>query len=302
MAQGWTIDQSFGLLAGLEAGELYLDYQPIFDLDTLECVGVEALIRWRHPQRGTVYPDQFLPHAQQRGLADRLTKVVICEALAQHRAWREAGHIVPVSINIGPDGFIGRASFDVIERALDEYGVEPHQLTVEVTEGEADDVNSAIGARLIELSRLGVRVSLDDFGTGHASLARLQRWHFDEVKIDRTFVERVTHDPTDREIVAFSAGLAGALGMEVVAEGVPDDDAIRLLRQLGVDRAQGFYLARPGPPEALDTGRLQRRHAALNVTVSGATNLAADFATAAHSHPAGPQSERQSGRLDPNHV
>ena len=258
MAQTWSTDESFGLLAGLDAGELFLDYQPLFDLQTNECVGVEALIRWRHPQRGIVGPLEFLPYASHRGLADRITEVVICDALAQHRSWRRDGHVVPVSINIGPDGFVGRSSFDLIEAALEQYDVAPHLLTVEVTEDEADLMNSAISSRLVELSRLGVRVSLDDFGTGHASLSRLKTWHFDEVKIDRTFIHRITLDPTDREIVAFSAGLGQALGMVVVAEGVPDDASVTLLRELGVDWGQGYHLARPGPPEALDTRRLRR--------------------------------------------
>lgn len=258
MGQVWSTDESFGLLAGLDDGQLFLDYQPIFELASRQCVGVEALIRWRHPERGVVGPNEFLPYASHRGLADRITELVINDALAQHRRWRDDGHVVPVSINIGPDGFVGRASFDVIETALERYDVAPHLLTVEVTEGEADHLSSAISSRLVELSRLGVRVSLDDFGTGHASLSRLKCWHFDEVKIDRSFVHRICDDPTDREIVAFSAGLAQALGMVVVAEGVPDDKALALLHELGVDWGQGFHLARPGPPEALDTSRLRR--------------------------------------------
>ena len=258
MTQTWSTDESYGLLAGLDAGQLFLDYQPLFDLTTDECVGVEALIRWRHPSRGVIGPLEFLPYASAWGLADRITEVVICDALAQHRAWRRDGHVVPVSINIGPEGFVGPASFDVIEAALEQFDVAPHLLTVEVTEEEADLMNAAISSRLIELSRLGVRVSLDDFGTGHASLSRLKTWHFDEVKIDRSFVHRVTEDATDREIVAFSAGLAHALGMVVVAEGVPDDAAAALLRELGVHRGQGFHLGRPGPPGNLDTRRLGR--------------------------------------------
>lgn len=251
-----STDHSFALLAGLDAGELFLEYQPLFSLRTRRCLGVEALIRWNHPQRGVILPGEFLHLTRHRGLADRLTGLVICEALAQHRAWRHDGFVVPMSINIGPEGFVGPASVDVIHAALERYDVAPHLLTVEVTEGEADLMNPEISSRLIGLSRLGVRLSLDDFGTGHASLSRLKQWHFDEVKIDRSFVSNICRDPTDREIVTFSAGLAHALGMTVVAEGIRDERAVALLLSVGVEHGQGFFLGRPARPEALDLSTL----------------------------------------------
>ena len=259
MAFPTSTGQSFALLDAMQAGQLALEYQPIFDLVERRCVGVEALVRWDHPTRGRILPGEFLHLTSHRGIADRLTGVVICKALAQHRAWKDEGHVVPVSINIGPDGFVGPESVDLIEAALAQYGVDPQLLTVEVTEEEADLLSDDITARLVGLSSLGVRLSLDDFGTGHASLSRLKRWHFDEVKIDRSFIANVCGDPTDREIVIFSVSLAHALHMAVVAEGVSDERAVALLATVGVDSGQGFYLGRPARPEGLDLSALGLR-------------------------------------------
>ena len=259
MAIATSTDQSFALLDAMDAGQLALEYQPIFDLAERRCIGVEALVRWDHPERGRILPGEFLHLTRHRSIADRLTGVVICKALAQHRDWRNEGHVVPVSINIGPDGFVGPESVDLIEVALTQYGVDPQLLTVEVTEEEADLLSDEITSRLVGLSHLGVRLSLDDFGTGHASLSRLKRWHFDEVKIDRSFVANVCHDPTDREIVIFSVSLAHALDMAVVAEGVSDEWAVALLATAGVDCGQGFHLGRPAPPDQLDLSALGLR-------------------------------------------
>lgn len=238
------------LLEAIDLGQLRLEYQPIYELRELRPVGVEALVRWQHPERGRLRPAAFLPEDLTGGIAGALTLFVLDEAIRQAATWRRAGLDIGMSVNVAPtrlaDDSVVEQICDVLER--DQFPA--HRLTVELTE-QPGFSGPMLRPALTELSRLGVRLSLDDFGLGDASLGRLQQLHFDEIKIDRSFVRDVAIEPTDRKIVAFTSDLAHSLGMQVVAEGVESDACLGVLGDLGVDHAQGYALGRPSPPELL---------------------------------------------------
>ena len=235
------------ILIAIDEDQLVLHYQGIFDARSLRLQGAEALVRWRHPEAGLVLPARFLPHDMSGGLGWALTNFVLETAVRQCAQWRRRGREVEVSVNIAP----GRLCDDVlpsqIAGLLERHDVPPHLLTVEITEHRCRTDPGAIKRALAALRRLGVRLSLDDFGIGDSSLERLRQLHFDEIKIDRTFVSSCATDPTDRHIVASVTSLAHDLGSRVVAEGVEDEASLEVLIGLGVDRVQGFLLHRPGP-------------------------------------------------------
>ena len=235
------------ILMAIDEDQLVLHYQGIFDAQSLRLRGAEALVRWRHPEVGLVLPARFLPEDMSGGLGWALTNFVVEAAVRQCAQGRRRGLEVEVSVNIAP----GRLSDDVlpsqISELLDRYDVPPHLLTVEITEHRCRIDPEGIRRALLALRRLGVRLSLDDFGIGDSSLERLRQLHFDEIKIDRTFVSACATEATDRHIVAAMTSLAHRLGSSVVAEGVEDERSLEVLVGLGVDRVQGFLLHRPGP-------------------------------------------------------
>ena len=236
------------LLHGVEQRELFVDYQAVFDVGTGAVRGAEALIRWHHPQKGVLPPAEFLAMAMRGGLGGLITDVVLEEAVAQCAEWRILGYDVPVSVNVSAAAFAGSDLPGTIEKVLARYDVPPDRLTVEVTEHACEFANHALRDTFTALARMGVRLSLDDFGMGDSSLSRLQQLHFDEVKIDRSFIAHVCSEPTDRNIVMFTTRLAHSLGMKVVAEGVEDTDVLAAVSELGPDLAQGFHLHRPSSP------------------------------------------------------
>jgi EAL domain-containing protein (putative c-di-GMP-specific phosphodiesterase class I) len=225
------------LLQGIEQRELFLDYQAVFDIGTGAVRGAEALIRWDHPTRGILPPAEFLAMAMRGGLGGLITELVLEEAVAQCAEWRVRGHDIPVAVNVSAAAFVGNDLPTTVGSVLTKYGVPPHHVTVEITEHACAYENTELRATFTELARMGVRLSLDDFGMGESSLSRLQQLHFDEVKIDRSFVAHVCNEPTDRNIVAFTTRLAHSLGMTVVAEGVEPAD---VLADPTVDRPSGF--------------------------------------------------------------
>jgi EAL domain-containing protein (putative c-di-GMP-specific phosphodiesterase class I) len=235
------------ILIAIDEDQLVLHYQGIFDAESIDLLGVEALVRWRHPEAGLILPARFLPHDMSGGVGWALTNFVVEAAVRQCAQWLRRGREVEVSVNIAPgrlsDEFLPAQICELLER----YEVPPRLLTVEITEDRCRIDPSGIKRALLALRQLGVRLSLDDFGIGDSSLERLRQLRFDEIKIDRTFVGSCATDPTDRHIVASMTSLAHDLGTRVVAEGVEDERSLEVLADLGVDRVQGFLLHRPGP-------------------------------------------------------
>ena len=237
-----------------EAMELFLLYQPILSLKNRSLVGVEALVRWHHPQRGLVAPDEFIPFAEQHGLIERIDSFVLNEACRQLAEWRTRANwprTFTMAVNVSgaelsDPGFTGQVA-DVIGR----QAVPAARLCLEMTEtafvGEWGDLQETLAA----LSKLGVRLALDDFGTGYSSLAHLQRLRVDILKIDRSFVAQIGRSPRDREIVAAVTAMSHALGMVVVGEGIETSHQLETLAGMDCDQGQGFLFAPPLVAEAV---------------------------------------------------
>ena len=235
------------LRRAIAGDELLLHYQPIVHLATREMRGVEALIRWQHPKRGMVPPMEFIPLAERAGLTKPLTVWVLREALEQLRRWRDQGLELSVAVNLSTrtlhDPELPQLVHDLIERA----GIPPALVAFEITETDVmADAETAMRG-LQALRELGVKIAIDDFGTGYSSLAYLHRLAVHSVKIDRSFVSRITTDENSASIVRATADLGHALGLDVVAEGVEDELAWARVRSLSCDFAQGYHIGRPMP-------------------------------------------------------
>ena len=235
---------------GVERGELELHYQPKVALRDGTVVGVEALVRWQHPDRGLVPPDEFIPLAERTGLVHQITAHVLREGLGQARTWWDHGLHVPVAVNVAharpPRTDLAR----LVVAELDRHGLPPSALVLEVTESVLVlDAGRAV-ATLRKLPGASASASsLDDFGTGYSSLLLLEQLPVDEVKIDRSFVRRLDEEDGDPAIVRSIVDFAHGLGLSVVAEGVETSHAWRLLREFGCDVAQGYRISRPMPAE-----------------------------------------------------
>ncbi|HEV8535582.1 MAG TPA: EAL domain-containing protein [Candidatus Limnocylindria bacterium] len=239
------------LREAIEQKQLVLHYQPIVDLDRRPRV-FEALVRWRHPQRGMVQPSEFIPLAERAGLMKPLTRWVMGEALRQCREWRDHGRPISVAVNLSMRTLHDAELPQIVRDLLRVTGCEPSALDLEITESDVmADPKGAIEI-LARLRALGVRVSIDDFGTGYSSLAYLNRLEVDEVKIDRSFVGTMVVDGSSAAIVRATIELGHGLGLEVVAEGVEDQETCDALRDLGCDRAQGYFFGRPMPAAEVD--------------------------------------------------
>ncbi|MDA8435913.1 MAG: EAL domain-containing protein [Actinomycetales bacterium] len=235
------------LREALDLGHLALHYQPKVALDDGTVVGVEALVRWEHPVRGLVPPDEFVPLAERTGLVHRLTAFVLREALDQVSEWWAIGVQVPVAVNVSMRDLQETDLAGLVAAELDAHGLPPSALVLEVTESVlAQDPGRAV-ATLRELADLGVSSSLDDFGTGYSSLLLLERLPVAEIKVDRSFVRRLDEADGDPAMVRSIVGFAHGLGLSVVAEGVESSSAWKLLREMGCDVAQGYRVARPMP-------------------------------------------------------
>ncbi|HEY3612830.1 MAG TPA: EAL domain-containing protein [Gaiellales bacterium] len=245
-----------GLLAELrraiERDELVLHYQPKVSVDGGDVIGVEALVRWQHPTRGLLAPAEFVPLAERTGTVAELTRWVVATALRQARAWIVAGRPLPIAVNLAAANIVDVTLPDAIAALLAEHRVPGGLLECEISEHTvmADPLRAM--EVLGRLRDMGLRLSLDDFGTGHSSLAYLKRLPLDEVKIDRSFVAGMTEDENDAVIVRSTIDLARNLGLDVVAEGVEDAETLHGLGELHCDVAQGFHLSRPLPADELD--------------------------------------------------
>ncbi len=244
--KGYCVER---LAQAIQTGELVNHYQPKVSVSSGEVVGMETLVRWRHPEDGMVYPDQFIGMAEAHGLIDALTHVVLAQALRDSAAWAREGLQLKVAVNVSMDNLNALEFPDKITAAAAAAEVKPQSIVLEVTESQ---LMKDLRAPLEILTRLRLRrfkLSIDDFGTGHSSLAQLRDVPFDELKIDRSFVHGAHRNETLRAIVLASLGLAKELGMEVVAEGVEDADDWRFLQRSSCDLAQGYFIARPMPAD-----------------------------------------------------
>ncbi|GIE78932.1 hypothetical protein Aph02nite_48820 [Actinoplanes philippinensis] len=233
------------LRVGLDRGELTLHYQPQMHLASGTVTGVEALVRWEHPRRGLVFPDVFLPLAEHAGLMGRLTLQVLDIALAQCRDWRAAGLHLVVAVNLSASNLQDTTLPGHVADALSRYDVPPAALHLEVTEEILMRDAARATAVLAELRAMGVRLAVDDYGTGYSSLAYLHALPVDDLKLDRAFVTHCDSDPRSAAIVKSTVELAHNLGMRMIAEGVESEAALDRLREWGCDLVQGYHLSRP---------------------------------------------------------
>jgi diguanylate cyclase (GGDEF)-like protein len=239
------------LRRALDEHELVLYYQPKARLADGSVHSVEALVRWQHPTRGLVAPNDFVPVAEQTGLISALTTYVIAEALRQLRIWLADGRDLSVSVNLSARNLMDPRLPELVSSLLAEAGVDASRLEVEVTETSAMADPARAAAVLRGLSELGVAIAVDDYGTGYSSLSYLRSLPIGTLKIDRSFVTRMLQDDGNAIIVRSTIELAHNLGLQVVAEGVEDVETYDVLAGLGCHIAQGYYLGRPVPPEVL---------------------------------------------------
>jgi diguanylate cyclase (GGDEF)-like protein len=230
--------------------QLLLYYQPVASAATGQIDSVEALVRWNHPTRGMVPPDDFIPMAEQSGLIQRVSSKVLDLAVAQARAWMDMGLHISVSVNLSATDLRTMKTLDVVQATLERHGLPADRLELEVTETAILSSPDGAVALVSALRQLGVRIALDDFGTGYSSLTYLKRLNPDGIKIDRSFVDAMVHEPTDAEIVRSVINLAHSLDIGVTAEGVETQQHWDLLRALACDLIQGYHLARPLTPDA----------------------------------------------------
>jgi diguanylate cyclase (GGDEF)-like protein len=232
-------------------GDLLVDYQPQCDPSNGELLGVEALVRWQHPERGLMVPDEFISLAEHTGLIRQVTGFVLDAALRQCRKWQESGRALTVAVNISARDLLDSRFPEEVKSLLALRQVDPRQLELEITEKSAITDLPRARAILAELSHLGVNLAIDDYGTGSSSLAYFRRLPVDVLKIDRSFVMRMQRSGHDAAIVRSTIRLAHDLGVRVVAEGVETAETAAVLAELGCDAVQGFHYGRGMPAEAI---------------------------------------------------
>ncbi|MFG1952969.1 EAL domain-containing protein [Micromonospora sp. NPDC048830] len=236
-----------------DPGEITMYYQPQVAIATGEVVGVEALLRWRHPRRGMVDPEELIRVAEQSAVMRLLTRRVVDDVMEQLAKWSAAGSSLRAAVNVSVRDLHTGEIADQIADRLARYGVPPDRLQLEITEGALMADPRRVLATISRLHSIGVAIALDDFGTGYSSMQHLRRLPLSEVKVDRSFVLGMADDADDAAIVRSVIELAGALGLRVVAEGVEDERTWRLLHAAGCDLAQGWFYARPMPAAELET-------------------------------------------------
>jgi diguanylate cyclase (GGDEF)-like protein/PAS domain S-box-containing protein len=247
------------LEVAVDDGDLLLHHQPLFDLGTNRLVGTEALLRWQHRTLGLIPPARFIDLADASGHMRALTRWVIRHALRDLHQLRSAlPRPVEVSVNLSVRNLYEQDFVDWLGQALADEGIDGASLVVEITENTVMGDYDLAALMITDLRKLGVRTWIDDFGTGYSSLARLRNLPVDGVKIDRSFVTHAAHEPTDRQLLSNLIRLVRDLGLQTIAEGIEDSKCLMLLRDLGCDLAQGYYLGRPAPIDLLLTepGRL----------------------------------------------
>lgn len=255
------------LRQAIDRGELELHYQPKLSLPHETVMGLEGLVRWRHPRRGLVPPDEFVPLAEQSYLMHDLTRYVVEAALEQVAWWWRAGFPVQVAVNVSARDLLDSSLADTVAAGLLRHDVPADALQMEITERVLMSEPAHAAETLSALAELGVPLSLDDFGTGYSSLVHLKRLPVQELKIDASFVQRMADDADDAVIVHSIIDLAAALGLRSVAEGVERADTLHMLGSLGCDAVQGWYFGMPMMAEPATTWLAERRSAGSTVDV-----------------------------------
>jgi EAL domain-containing protein (putative c-di-GMP-specific phosphodiesterase class I) len=235
----------------LEREEFDVHYQPIVDLTTGAMVSAEALLRWKHPDRGLVSPEEFIPLAEETGLIIPIGTWVLEQACLRLAEWQRTDPLMSVAVNLSVRQLVAPDIVAVIDDVLRRTGACPEGLCLELTESVFMEDVDYFERTLTNLKALGVRLAIDDFGTGYSSLGYLKRFPFDAVKVDRAFTDGLGTDPHDSALVAAVVAMAGAFELEVTAEGVETQAQLTALKTLQCGRAQGFYLARPMPAAAM---------------------------------------------------
>jgi EAL domain-containing protein (putative c-di-GMP-specific phosphodiesterase class I) len=240
-----------GLRRALAQNEFLLYYQPLVDVRTGSVFGLEALIRWQHPELGLLRPDRFIPAAEQSGLIISIGRWVLREACKQAAEWQRRGHKILMAVNLSGRQFQDPELTKQVREALEMAGLRPECLELEITEGYAmQDVEKAI-LTLRALKELGVRIAIDDFGTGYSCLSHLKHFPIDTLKLDRSFV-RDLEAPEDAQIALGVIALAHSLKLKVIAEGVETISQLEFLKENSCDRLQGYLFSRPMPPANFD--------------------------------------------------
>ena len=225
--------------------EFFLAYQPTFDLSDMTPNGVEALIRWKHPVRGIVQPNDFVPLLEETGLITDIGRWVLQQACAQGAAWRTAGYDIGIAVNVSGRQLDSDQILLDIHDALSASALEPAALTIEITETTLMRNIEDTARRLTALKQLGVRIAIDDFGTGYSSLAHLQRFPVDSLKIDRSFISGLAHNAEGETLIRTLVQLGKSLSIETFAEGIEQQHELSLLQGEDCDSGQGFLFARP---------------------------------------------------------
>ncbi len=241
------------LVLALERHQLEIDYQPQFDIGARRMVGVEALLRWQHPERGRLAPDRFIPLAEDNGMILPIGRWVLEQACAQLVRWQGQGaRDLRLAVNLSPVQFRDPDLARVVKDTLERSGLAAQRLELEITERVLMEDTGANLRTLHELKRLGVRISIDDFGVGHSSFSYLRRFPFDDIKLDRSFVGALEHDASAAAIVRATLSLGRSLGLDTIAEGVESVEQLNLLGAEGCRLAQGYYFSPPVHPREID--------------------------------------------------
>ncbi len=240
------------LREALERDEFFLVFQPTLDLATMRPNGVEALIRWRHPERGLVQPDDFVPLLEETGLICEVGRWVLQKACAQGAAWRADGHEIVIAVNVSGRQLDSDQVIADVREALGGSGLDPAALTIEITETTLMRNVEETARRLVSLKELGVRIAIDDFGTGYSSLAHLQRFPVDALKIDRSFISGLENNEEGESLIRTLVQLGKTLAIETFAEGIERQRELSLLRDEHCDSGQGFLFAKPLEVDGVD--------------------------------------------------
>ncbi|MBP1153752.1 MULTISPECIES: EAL domain-containing protein [unclassified Paenibacillus] len=237
----------------LDQQEFLLYYQPKMNAMSGALTGLEALIRWPHPEKGWISPADFIPAAEETGLIHPIGEWVLRCACAQNKAWQDAGYpAVSVSVNLSVRQFREQSLVHLISEVLQETGLDPQYLELEITENISVHNMEYVLSVLHQIKRLGVKISIDDFGTGYSSLSYLKKFPIDQLKIDQSFIRDIQHQREDYAIVKAIISMAHSLGLNVVAEGVETEGQFSLLRKMNCNEIQGFFVSEPFPPEQIE--------------------------------------------------
>jgi EAL domain-containing protein (putative c-di-GMP-specific phosphodiesterase class I) len=237
------------LRMALENDEFFLVYQPTFNLQDMSATGMEALIRWNSPTRDVVQPDNFIPVLEETGLIVPIGNWVMLEACRQGVIWRDAGYPIGIAVNVSARQLDTGEFVTVVEQTLQETGLDPGSLTIEITETALMRDAEQTALRLAAVKELGVRIAIDDFGTGYSSMAHLQHFPVDALKIDRSFVAQMAHNREGEAILQTLVQLGKTLSIETLAEGIEQAHELTLLQGEHCDSGQGFLFARPLEPD-----------------------------------------------------